>query len=86
VRAGLVSRADDPANRRRQILELLPDGMDRPISINRSCDEYYETILAGADGGRREALSETISYLASAIRANRLRGISCGSASDKKGE
>lgn len=74
VRAGLVSRADDPSNRRRQILELLPAGHEKVAYINDRCDEYYEGVLAGVAGARREALVGSVDYLARAIRAKRLGG------------
>jgi DNA-binding MarR family transcriptional regulator len=74
VRAGLVSRADDPSNRRRQILELLPAGRDKVAYINDRCDEYYEGVLAGAAVSGREALADAVSYLAEAIREKRLGG------------
>ena len=77
VKAGLVSRADDPANRRRQILALLPAGTAKVEYINRACDEYYESVLAEAEGPRRSAIAETITYLARAIRSKRLAGGSC---------
>jgi DNA-binding MarR family transcriptional regulator len=82
VRAGLVSRADDPANRRRQILALLPPGREKVDYINAACDEYYEAVLADAEGqsaegqSRRE-IAEAVAYLAAAIRAKRLQGLSC---------
>ncbi len=71
VRSGLVSRVDDPTNRRRQILELLPEGMEKVEYINRLCDEYYEGVLAGTGGAKREALVDSVSYLANAIRERR---------------
>lgn len=75
VRAGLVSRADDPANRRRQILGLLPQGRAKVEYINSLCDEYYESVLAGAEGSRKEGLAESLDYLARAIRAKRKGGL-----------
>ncbi len=83
VRAGLISRNDDPSNRRRQILELRPLGIDKVEYINTRCDEYYESVLAGATGSRREALTDSVSYLASAIRGKRLGGIACESPVEK---
>lgn len=74
VRAGFVSRADDPSNRRRQILELLPAGRDKIAYINERCDEYYEDVLVGAAGSGRDALADSVAYLAQAIRAKRLGG------------
>lgn len=79
VRAGFVSRADDPSNRRRQILQLLPAGRDKVAYINDRGDEYYKGVLAGAARSEREALADSVAYLAQAIRAKRLGGeASCG--------
>jgi DNA-binding MarR family transcriptional regulator len=77
VRAGLVLRADDPANRRRQMLDLSAAGKKKTDYINDSCDEYYRTVLDGAGGDRRSALADAVAYLASAIRSKRLEGVSC---------
>jgi DNA-binding MarR family transcriptional regulator len=85
VKAGLVSRADDPLNRRRQILCLLPPGKEKVDYIDSACDEYYEGILAGADGPRRIALADAVAYLAGSIRAKRLSGVSCCPAPKKGG-
>jgi len=74
VRSGLVSRADDPDNRRRQILGLLPEGRKKGDAINESCDEYYRTVLEGAGRERGCALTDAVAYLAAAIRAKRLVG------------
>jgi DNA-binding MarR family transcriptional regulator len=85
VKSGLLSREDDPANRRRQILALLPPGREKVGYINASCDEYYEEVLSGADDARREALAEAIGFLAAAIRARRLGRSSCSGAPKGKG-
>ncbi len=77
VKAGLASREDDPANRRRQILALLPPGREKVDFINAACDEYYESVLAGADGARRDETARAVAILAAAIRAKRLEGFSC---------
>lgn len=77
VRAGLVSRADDPDNRRKQILKLLPAGEDKVELIDGLCDDYYESVLAGAGVARRDALADSVAYLARTIRAKRLGGVSC---------
>jgi DNA-binding MarR family transcriptional regulator len=86
VRAGLVSRADDPANRRRQILDLSPEGRKRADYINEVCDEYYRGVLEGAGGERGAALADAVAYLASAIRAKRREGVACCPPPAGKGE
>jgi DNA-binding MarR family transcriptional regulator len=77
VRSGLVSRADDPDNRRRQILGLSPEGKEKADVINEACDEYYMTVLEGAGRERGSALTDAVAYLAAAIREKRLSGDSC---------
>jgi DNA-binding MarR family transcriptional regulator len=77
VRSGLVSRAFDPSNRRRQLLGLSRLGKEKADYINGVCDEYYGTVLGGAPGDRRRELADAVAYLAAAIRARRLEGISC---------
>jgi DNA-binding MarR family transcriptional regulator len=77
VKAALVSRFDDPANRRRQILELLPLGRNKVDYINRVCDEYYEGVLAGAGGTRSSEIVGAVITLARAIRGKRLEIKGC---------
>jgi DNA-binding MarR family transcriptional regulator len=86
VKAGLISRADDPDNRRRQILALSPSGRDKVDYINEACDEYYEAILAEADEARRRSVAEAVAFLAGSIRARRLASVSCCPSPAKKGE
>lgn len=83
VRAGLVSRRDDPANRRRQILELLPAGREKVACIHVSCDAYYEEVLAGQDVAVRRSMADTIETLAGALKARRRRGAACCAATVK---
>jgi DNA-binding MarR family transcriptional regulator len=77
VRAHLVSRVDDPANRRRQILDLSPSGREKVDFIDRLCDTYYESILAEAETAQRREIISAVGYLAQTIRAKRLPGVSC---------
>jgi DNA-binding MarR family transcriptional regulator len=84
VKAGFASRREDQANRRRLILELTEAGQDKADYINRACDEYYEEILAQADAPRRLVLSESVAYLAEAIKAKRVGAAPCRDAMAKK--
>jgi DNA-binding MarR family transcriptional regulator len=77
VRANLVSRVDDPANRRRQILALSPAGREKVDFIDALCDRYYESILAEAEATQRSEIISAVGYLARSIRAKRLPGVSC---------
>ena len=71
VKAGLASRAEDPRNRRRQILDLSPEGREKADYINRRCDERYARVL-GAEGlGDGAAAAGTVAALARALRALR---------------
>jgi DNA-binding MarR family transcriptional regulator len=74
VKAGLVTRADDPDNRRRQILDLSPEGRKKADYINAVCDDYYRGILEGDEAERGPALTDTVAYLAAAIREKRKAG------------
>jgi DNA-binding MarR family transcriptional regulator len=86
VRAGFVSRADDPANRRRQLLSLQPTGREKVDYINAACDAYYAAVLADAPRSKRRQIAEAVAYLAAAIRSKRLQGVSCCPAPDGIGE
>jgi DNA-binding MarR family transcriptional regulator len=77
VKAGLVSRVDDPSNRRRQIVELLPPGRAKVEYINLVCDEYYEKVLTGAEAPGRREIAAAVTFLADALRRMRLGGGSC---------
>jgi DNA-binding MarR family transcriptional regulator len=84
VKAELLSRREDQANRRRLILELTQAGQDKVDYINGACDAYYEEVLAQADAQRRLVLSESVAYLAEAIKTKRLGGAPCCAGRPKK--
>ena len=86
AKTGLVLRAEDPSNRRKVLLGLTLKGKAKVDYIDRVCDEYYKTILDGADKERDKALTETVAYIAAAIRAKRLEGVSCHPGPTEKGE
>jgi len=86
VKGDLVSRVDDPANRRRQIVELLPLGRAKVAYINQVCDEYYEGILARAKGPQRGEVAAAVTFLAAAIRTQRLESRCCLPVSVRKEE
>jgi DNA-binding MarR family transcriptional regulator len=83
VKALFVTRADDPDNRRRQILDLSPEGKKKVDYINGLCDNYYRGILEGSGADRGSELTRTVAYLAAAIREKRKAGISCSSGGAK---
>ena len=76
VKSGLISRSEDPGNRRKVKLQLSDAGRAKVDEINAMCDEYYGQIL---DGDRVKAITEVVAYLAGAIRAKRMEGLGCGS-------
>jgi len=86
VKAKLVSRVDDPSNRRRQLVELLPLGLAKVEYINLVCDEYYDGVLSSAEGLGRGEIGRVVAFLAEAIRSKRLSGSCCIPATAKKQE
>jgi DNA-binding MarR family transcriptional regulator len=86
VKAGFASRREDQSNRRRLILELTEAGQEKADYINDACDAYYEEILAQADEPRRRALSESVAYLAQAIKVKRVGAAPCCAGKPKKEE
>jgi DNA-binding MarR family transcriptional regulator len=83
VKAGLASRAEDEGNRRRVLLGLTAAGKKKAEFIDRSCDAYYEDVLAEAGPERRKSLAEDVAFLAQAIRAKRKALGSCCSPKEK---
>lgn len=76
VKAGFAIRSEDPDNRRRQVLDLSPEGRDKAELINRMSDERYETVLAG-EGLGGGAAAETVAALARALRELRTGRKAC---------
>ncbi len=74
VKAGLVARREDPANRRRQLVSLTPKGMERAAAINESCDRYYEGLLASIPGDGAETVARALPVFVEAMRDWRLSG------------
>lgn len=46
VKVGLLSRREDPANRRRQLVRLSDEGRRKTESIHELCDHYYAGLLS----------------------------------------
>jgi DNA-binding MarR family transcriptional regulator len=67
VRAGLALRAADPGDRRRQLVALSADGMERAKAIHESCDAYYAALLAGLPERLRDTALEVVPLLAQAM-------------------
>jgi len=74
VRAGFLSRREDPGNRRRQLVRLSPDGKEKADYINARCDEYYAGILARLSAREAGILQKAVPLFANAMRDFRLAG------------
>ncbi len=74
VAAGLVSRAVEAGNRRRQAIGLSPTGLERVECINDTCDAYYSRLLDSMPEEKREAALDALSILAEAMRLFRKGG------------
>lgn len=69
VRAGLVRRTIDAANRRAVVLALTEKGRQRLDAIHRSCDAYYGRMLASLPEKKRPLLLEGMRLIAEAMAA-----------------
>ena len=79
VKAGLLSRREDAANRRRQLVTLSAAGREKVDFINDICDRYYTGLLASLTGNEAATLCEAIPLLFKVLRNWRLsdEGGSC---------
>jgi DNA-binding MarR family transcriptional regulator len=75
VKAGLLSRRDDPANRRRQILALTIEGEGKVQAIDTLCDGFYGDLLATLPADKVAAVTEAIPVLGEALKKARLSGL-----------
>jgi DNA-binding MarR family transcriptional regulator len=78
VRAGLLSRLDDPRNRRRSMLSLTEEGKAAHDSINRMCDEFYMKLFSKIPANRHGRLLEAVELLAGILAETRSELV-CGS-------
>ncbi|MCX7027168.1 MAG: MarR family transcriptional regulator [Spirochaetes bacterium] len=74
VKAGLLARREDPANRRRQLVCLTASGREKVDYINDLCDRYYEGLLAALPTGEAGTILEALPLFVKAMRAWRLEG------------
>jgi DNA-binding MarR family transcriptional regulator len=77
VKAGLLSRKEDPDNRRRQLVCLSPAGRAKVDSINALCDRYYEGLLGTLPAREAASLMKAIPLFVKALRNWRLAGTCC---------
>jgi len=74
VKAGLLARREDPANRRRQLVCLTLPGRERARFINDNCDRYYGNLLAALPTGKADTLLEVLPLFIDAMSGRRLPG------------
>jgi DNA-binding MarR family transcriptional regulator len=77
VAMGLVSRAVDPTNRRRQSIALSAAGVESVACINASCDSYYSKLLGEMPDEKRGPALDALASLAEAMRRLRTGGDTC---------
>ena len=79
VKAGFLSRKEDPANRRRQLVALSAAGREKADFINDICDRYYTGLLASLTGNEAATLRDALPLLLKVLRSWRLsdEGGSC---------
>ena len=76
VKAGLVERDKDPADRRAMRLALTPAGSARVASINRMCNQYYQALLEELTEEDQRQVVRAVRLLAGSMR--RLRAAPLG--------
>ena len=69
VKAGMLSRREDPANRRRQLVSLTDPGSAKADEINALCDESYSGLLASFPEAEAAAVVRSLPLFAEALRA-----------------
>ncbi len=80
VKAGLLSRLDDPANRRRSVLSLTEKGQAARESIDLMCDEFYTKLFSKIPASRHDRLLEAVGLLAAILSETRAE-LACSTAS-----
>ncbi len=68
VKAGALSRREDPANRRRQLVGLTEMGREKADTINRLCDRYYEGLLSALPGRQVAEIAAALPVFVGAMR------------------
>lgn len=72
VKAGLALREEDPRNRRRYLVSLSPAGRKKVAAIDRSCDRYYEGMLASLPSDDRRLVVDILPRFTEALRSWRV--------------
>jgi DNA-binding MarR family transcriptional regulator len=74
VKAGLLSRKEDSANRRRQLVTLSAAGREKVDYIDDVCDRYYAGLLGSLTEAEAATLREALPLLVKLLRSWRLSG------------
>ena len=74
VKAGLVERSDDPADRRSLRLTLTPAGTAKVAFIDEACNRYYATLLADLTEDDLDCVMRGVAIMAERMRGHRLVG------------
>jgi DNA-binding MarR family transcriptional regulator len=68
VKAGLLTRSEDPDNRRRTQLALTGKGRQTYDIINHGCDEFYARMLARIPAKNHASFMQAVAALAAMLR------------------
>ncbi len=71
VKAGLVERTQDPADRRAVRLALTAAGRDKVATIDGMCDQYYEGLFGRMTDRDRKCVLRAVKILAEAMHSAR---------------
>jgi DNA-binding MarR family transcriptional regulator len=74
----LVTREEDPENRRQQVIALSRTGIKRAAEIHQRCDAFYQRLLGRIPEARRASVLEAIALMADAMVAQRKEGGALG--------
>lgn len=69
VKAGMLSRREDPANRRRQLIGLTDPGRAKADGINALCDESYSGLLTSLPEDEAGVIIRALPLFAKSLRA-----------------
>jgi len=84
VRAGLVHRAEDAADRRTLRIALTKAGRDKITVIDATCNGYYEELLIGMGERDRRCVLRAVELLAGRMQTLR-RSASCPTTEESDG-
>jgi DNA-binding MarR family transcriptional regulator len=90
VKAGLVERAVDAADRRSVRLTLTPTGRERIATINEMCNRHYEALLGEMSATDQRRVVRAVRLLADSMRRLRAgqqgQGLCCRPAKEVRNE